>query len=97
MQRRSDIVVLGRPSTIKIGWLIFPRHKGTNVNPQHMRIPIFPVLYEIIDASETSDLPVIVTNGLYGGKQQKYSRLFTENGFGNFFRDAVSVAGIVVI
>ncbi len=61
-QRRSDIVRLGRQHE-KDGWLIFTQHKGRNVNPQHIRIPIFPELREVIDASETGDLHYLVTDG----------------------------------
>ena len=92
-QRRSDIVRLGRQHE-KDGWLIFTQHKGRNVNPQHMRIPIFPELREVIDASETGDLHYLVTDGPYAGTQRGYKQPFTADGFGNFFRDAVRAAGL---
>ena len=47
----------------KDGWLIFTQYKGRNVNPQHMRILIFPELREVIDASETGDLTYLGTDG----------------------------------
>ena len=58
-----------------------------------MRIPIFPELREVIDASETGDLHYLVTDGPYAGKQRGYKQPFTADGFGNFFWDAVRAAG----
>ena len=72
---------------------IHATHKGRNVNPQHMRIPIFPER-EVIDASETGDLHYLVTDGPYAGKQRGYKQPFTADGFGNSSWDAVRAAGL---
>ncbi len=59
-----------------------------------MRIPIFPELREVMDASETGDLTYLFTDGPYTGKQRGYNQPFTAKGFGNFFRASVRAAGL---
>ena len=85
-QRRSDIVRLGRQHE-KDGWLIFTQHKGASTSIHSIcRIPIFPELREVIDASETGDLHLLAGDRWpYAGKQRGYKQPFTADGFGNFF------------
>jgi integrase len=82
--RRGDVVTLGRQH-VKDGWLrMVPRktrHKRQTVSEK----PVLPVLADIIAQSPTGDLTFLVT---------EYSKPFTANGFGNWFRDRCNEAGL---
>ncbi|MEP3441215.1 MAG: tyrosine-type recombinase/integrase [Sulfitobacter sp.] len=83
-QRRADLVTFGKQH-IRDGWLSFTQHKNRNSKPVRMEIPIIPVLQQIIDASPTGDLTLLVT---------AFNRPFTSNGFGNRFRKWCDEAGL---
>lgn len=83
-QRRADLVVLGRQH-VRNGWLTFTQHKGRNLKPVRMEIPVIPNLQKIIDATPTGDLTFLVT---------ALNRPFTSNGFGNRFRKRCDEAGL---
>lgn len=83
--RRSDVVRLGKQH-VKEGRLIWRQHKGRNRQLTIIDIPILSELREILDASPTGDMTFLVT---------EQGRAFTANGFGNWFRDRCSEAGLV--
>ncbi len=83
-QRRSDIVVFGRQH-VRDGWLIFTQYKGRNNHPVRLEIPIIPELQKIIDSSRTGDLTFLVS---------EQGKAFTNNGFGNRFREWCDKAGL---
>ncbi|WP_244513338.1 tyrosine-type recombinase/integrase [Devosia insulae] len=76
-QRRSDVVLFGRQHE-REGWLKFTQQKNRDTKPIHLEIPIRPELRRVLDASPTGDLVYLVT---------EFSKPFTDNGFGNWFRD----------
>ena len=83
-QRRGDLVQFGRQH-VRDGWLIFTQNKNRNRNPVRLEIPIIPALRQVLDASPTGDLTFLVT---------AHGRPFTNNGFGNRFRDWCDAAGL---
>ena len=76
-QRRGDLVQFGKQH-MRDGWLIFTQNKGRNRNPIRLELPIIPALKQVLDASPTGDLAFLVTS---------QGRPFTNNGFGNRFRE----------
>jgi integrase len=83
-QRRGDIVQFGRQHE-KDGWLKFTQQKNRDRKPIHLEIPIRPELRTVLDASPTGDLVYLVTD---------FNKPFTDNGFGNWFRDRCIEAGV---
>lgn len=83
-QRRSDVIQFGKQH-VRNGWLIFTQYKGRERHPVRLEIPIIPELQKIIDASDTGDLTFLRT---------AYRRAFTDNGFGNRFREWCDKAGL---
>lgn len=83
-QRRGDLVQFGKQH-VRDEWLIFTQNKGRNRNPIRLELPIIPALRQVIDASPTGDLTFLVTG---------YGRPFTNNGFGNRFREWCDKAGL---
>lgn len=83
-QRRGDLVQFGRQH-VRDEWLIFTQNKNRNRNPVRLEIPIIPALRQVLDASPTGDLTFLVT---------AHGRPFTNNGFGNRFRDWCDAAGL---
>jgi integrase len=83
-QRRSDIIRFGRQHA-KHGTLTFTQHKGRNLKPHKLTLPILPVLQKIIDASPVGDLTFLVN---------EYNRPFSDTGFGNKFRKWCVEAGL---
>jgi integrase len=83
-QRRGDLVQFGKQH-VRDGWLIFTQNKGRNRHPIRLELPIIPALRQVIDASPTGDLAFLAT---------AYGRPFTNNGFGNKFRDWCNTAGL---
>lgn len=83
-QRRGDLVQFGKQH-VRDGWLIFTQNKNRNRNPVRLEIPIIPALRQVIDASPTGDLAFLVT---------AQGRPFTNNGFGNRFREWCDKAGL---
>ena len=83
-QRRGDLVQFGKQH-VRDGWLIFTQNKNRNRSPVRLEIPIIPALRQVIDASTIGDLAFIVT---------AHGRPFTNNGFGNRFREWSDKAGL---
>lgn len=83
-QRRGDLVQFGKQH-VRDGWLIFTQNKGRNRNPIRLELPIIPALKDVLDASPTGDLAFLVT---------AYGKPFTNNGFGNRFREWCNDAGL---
>ncbi len=83
-QRRGDLVQFGRQH-VRDGWLHFTQNKGRNRHPIRLELPIVPALRQILDASPTGDLTFLVT---------AQGRPFTNNGFGNRFREWCDKAGL---
>ena len=83
-QRRGDLVQFGKQH-VREGSLIFTQNKGRNRNPIILELPIIPALQNVLDASPTGDLTFLVT---------AHGRPFTNNGFGNRFRDWCDAAGL---
>lgn len=76
-QRRSDVVQFGKQH-LREGWLAFTQYKGRNRNPVRLEIPVVSELQAILDASKTGDLTFLIS---------EQGRAFTNNGFGNRFRE----------
>jgi integrase len=79
--RRSDAIRLGRQH-VHVGAdgtkeITFKVHKGRNIKPKTLTLPVLPVLQEIIAVSPTGDLNFLETEA---GKP------WTDAGFGNTFR-----------
>lgn len=83
-QRRGDLVQFGKQH-IRDGYLVFTQNKGRNRNPIRLELPIIPALRRVLDASPTGDLTFLVNT---------YRKPFTNNGFGNRFRDWCDAAGL---
>lgn len=83
-QRRGDVVQLGRQHE-KDGWLKLTQQKNRERRPVHLEIPIRPELKTVLDASPTGDLVYLVT---------EFNQPFSDNGFGNWFRDRCIEAGV---
>lgn len=84
-QRRSDIIRFGKQHA-KRGTLTFVQHKGRNLKPHKLTLPILPALQKIIDASPLGDLTFLVNDW--------NNRPFTDSGFGNKFRKWCHQAGL---
>lgn len=76
-QRRSDIVQFGREHE-KLGWLKFTQQKNRGRKPISLEIPIRPELQKVLDASPTGEVVYLVT---------EFGKPFSDDGFGNWFRD----------
>ncbi len=83
-QRRGDLVQFGKQH-VRDGYLVFTQNKGRNRNPIRLELPIIPALRKVLDASPTGDLTFLVTT---------YRKAFTNNGFGNRFREWCDAAGL---
>ena len=83
-QRRGDLVQFGKQH-VREGCLIFTQNKGRNHHPIRLELPIIPALRAVLDATPTGDLAFLVT---------AYGRPFTNNGFGNRFREWCDKAGL---
>lgn len=83
-QRRSDVIQFGRQH-LRDGWLTFTQYKGRNRNPVRLEIPVVAELQSFLDASKTGDLTFLVS---------EQGRAFTNNGFGNRFREWCDKAGL---
>ncbi|WP_170116466.1 tyrosine-type recombinase/integrase [Devosia submarina] len=83
-QRRGDIVQFGRKHE-KSGWLKFTQQKNRDKKPIDLEIPIFPELKKVLDASPTGDEVYLVN---------EFNKPFSDNGFGNWFRDRCIEAGV---
>lgn len=83
-QRRSDVIQFGKQH-LRDGWLVFTQYKGRNRNPVRLEIPVVTELQTILDASKTGDLTFLVS---------EQGRAFTNNGFGNRFREWCDKAGL---
>lgn len=83
-QRRGDIVQFGRQHE-KDGGLKFTQQKNRDKKPIHLEIPMREELRTALDASPTGDLVYLVTD---------FNKPFTDNGFGNWFRDRCIEAGV---
>jgi integrase len=84
--RRSDVISFG-PQMIKDGYLRFVQykgrgHKGTRVETT---IPFLPVIQEAIAACPSGQLTFLTT---------AFNAPFTGNGFGNWFKDRCTEAGL---
>jgi len=79
-QRRGDVVGMGRQH-IRDGWLRVTQQKTGKA----LELPVLGTLADIIAASPTGDLTLLVTD---------YGKPFTAAGFGNWFRDRCNEAGL---
>ena len=79
-QRRGDVIRLGRQHLAQ-GCLTITQHK----TKAKLTIPVHPDLQRIIDATRSSNLAFLCT---YHGQP------FTDAGFGNWFRNACTAAGL---
>jgi integrase len=82
-QRRGDIVKLGRQHVHK-GVLTIDQGKTHGGEESHLEIPVHPKLREIIEATPSGHLNFLVTS---------FSKPYTANGFGNWFRELCDNAG----
>jgi integrase len=83
--RRSDVVKLGRQH-VRDGVLRFRAKKTSRSTGMEVIIPVLPELQQALDAAPKSDhLTFLVT---------AYSKTFTANGFGGWFRDRCDEAGL---
>ena len=83
-QRRSDVVLFGRPH-VHNGKLRFTQQKNRRRKPISLELPILPELQQVLDASPLGDLTFLVTDS---GKP------FTVAGFGNWFRERCNEAAL---
>lgn len=83
-QRRSDVVGFG-PQHVKDGWLSFTQVKNRKRKPVTLSIPVRPELQAVIDATPSGHMTYLVT---------EFGKLFTANGFGNWFRRRCDEAGL---
>lgn len=83
-QRRGDLVQFGKQH-VRDECLIFTQNKGRNRHPIRLELPIVPPLRQVLDASPTGDLAFLAT---------AYGQPFTNNGFGNRFREWCDAAGL---
>lgn len=82
--RRSDVVRLGH--SMEHGeWLHFTEAKGEKNDPKNRKLPILPILREVIDKIPASQSTYLIT---------EYRKPFTPAGFGNWFRDRCDEAGL---
>jgi len=82
--RKSDAIRLGKQHA-KRGKFRFTEHKNRNRAPKRREIPILPILQATIDDSPCGDLTYLVT---------EFGKGFTDNGFGNWFRDRCIEVGV---
>lgn len=75
--RRSDAVLFGRQH-LQGAWIRYTQHKGRNLKPMTLEVPVLPALRAAIDACPNQNLTFLVTD---------YGKPFTSNGFGNWFKD----------
>jgi len=78
VQRRNDVIRMG-PQHIRDGLL------QQSKTGERLRLPIFPELQDVLDATPTTHLTFLTTSG---GKP------FSAAGFGNWFRDVCDQAGL---
>jgi integrase len=83
-QRRSDVIRFGRQH-VRGGKLTLTQYKGRNRKPTRLVLPVLPALQQIIDASPCGDLTYLVTH---------LAQPYTDDGFGNWFRDRCIEAGV---
>jgi len=83
-QRRSDITRLGRQH-VRDGKITFTQFKGRNRKPKRLVLPVLPALQQVINASPCGDMAFLVND---------LERPFTDNGFGNKFREWCNQAGL---
>ena len=84
-RRRGDVVQLGRQH-VRDGWIVMREQKrGKGQAAKVVEIPLIGALQRIIDASPTGELAFLVT---------AFGKPYTANGFGNWFREACSEAGL---
>lgn len=86
--RRSDAVRLGKQHIRERegkSYIRFTAEKGKRQSPVTLELPVPPVLGAIINDSPTGDLAFLVT---------EYGRPFAAAGFGNWFRERCSDAGL---
>jgi integrase len=83
-QRRSDAVLFGE-GMIRNEWITFTQVKNAKRKPINLQLPILPALRSIIDASPCGKDTFLVT---------ELDKLFTTNGFGNWFRKRCDEAGL---
>jgi integrase len=79
-QRRGDVIRLGRQHVAQ-GCLTIVQHK----TKAKLTIPVHPDLQRIIDATPSGNLTFLCTS---------HGQPFTDAGFGNWFRDACTAAGL---
>jgi len=79
-QRRGDVIRLGRQHVAQ-GCLTIVQHKTKT----KLTIPVHPDLQRIIDATPSGNLTFLCTS---------HGQPFTDAGFGNWFRDACTAAGL---
>lgn len=90
-QRRGDVVRLGHQHIrrSKEGrfseWLVFTQEKNARHKPVKVEIPIIPELVTAIQACPSGTLTFLVT---------EFGRPFSNAGFGNWFRDRCTEAGL---
>lgn len=84
LQRRGDVVKFGKQH-VRNGWLVFTQQKNRNNKPVRLEIPVHPDLQDVINRSPCGDLTFLVT---------AFGKGFTDNGFGNWFRDRCNDAGL---
>jgi integrase len=83
-QRRSDVIRFGRQH-VRGGKLTLTQYKGRNRKPTRLVLPVLPALQQIIDASPCGDLTYLVTH---------LAQPYTDDSFGNCFRDRCIEAGV---
>jgi integrase len=82
--RRGDLVELG-PKNVRNGWLRFVPNKTRYKRATETAKPVLEILTRIIEASPRGLTHYLVT---------QYGKPFTDNGFGNWFRDLCNEAGL---
>jgi integrase len=82
--RRSDVTKFG-PRHARDGRLTFTVFKGRNQKPKVLVLPILPELQRVIDASPCGTETFLVT---------AHGKPFTDAGFGNWFGDRCTEAGV---
>jgi len=83
-QRRSDVVLFGRQH-MHAGKLRFTQQKNRRRRPISLELPILPQLQKVLEASPLGELTFLVTD---------HGQPFTVAGFGNWFRDRCTEAGL---
>lgn len=86
--RRSDVVLFG-PQHIRAQsgerWLVYTQHKGRNINPAHIEIPVLPELAAAINECPANQSVFLLT---------ERGQPFTSNGFGNKVKEWCVQAGL---